>query len=194
VSYSQNEEEKYILQAVARIQPGHFLDIGAWNAKDLSNTRALFEKGWSGVLVEPSPEPFLGILKEYGKEDRIELLLAGVGRNSAITRFHATADALTTSNVEQFEKWKGTGGFYGSFHAPIVTVKDIFDRFGRADFVSIDAEGSSVDLLHDVLASDMDPLCICVEYDNRNQEAIDAATAKGYTVLYTSAENLVLGR
>lgn len=174
--------------------PGRFLDIGAWNAKDLSNSRALFELGWSGVMIEPSPEPFLGLLREYGKEDRIQLVLGAVDRNSAITRFHATADALTTSDPANFERWKEAGGFYGSFYLAPVTIDSIIARFGEFDFVSIDAEGTSVDLFHDVLASGMHPFCICVEYDSRANECLEAAAGKGYRMVYSSGENMVFAR
>jgi FkbM family methyltransferase len=194
LSYSQNDEEKHILEAVEGITHGRFLDIGAWNAKDLSNTRALFELGWSGVMIEPSPEPFLGLLREYGKEDRIQLLCGAVGTSSVITRFWVTADALTTSDEKNFEKWKGVGGFYGSLYTPTVTMAEIIDRFGHFDFVSIDSEGSSADLLHALLATDELPTAICVEYDARSQECVDVAAARGYRTLYTSPENLVLAK
>lgn len=194
MSYSQNDEEKHILEAVKGITHGRFLDIGAWHAKELSNTRALFELGWSGVMVEPSPEPFLGLLREYGKEERIQLVCGAAGTVNTITRFWVTADALTTSDENNFEKWKGVGGFYGSLYTPTVTMAEIVDRFGDFDFVSIDSEGSSADLLHALLAAESRPICICVEYDRRAEECCQLASDKGYRALYTSAENLVFAR
>lgn len=196
MSYSQNEEEKHILHALAGVQAEHgrFLDIGAWHATALSNTRALFERGWSGVMVEPSPEPFLGLLREYGQEDRIQLLCGAVGPARSITRFHASADALTTSCEANFEKWKATGGFYGSFYSPVITLADLFGQFGEFDFVSIDAEGTSVDLFHEMLATEMRPACICVEHDSRSEECMAAAVVKGYQPIFSSPENLVFAR
>jgi FkbM family methyltransferase len=196
VSYSQGDEEKYILQAVANIsrEHGRFLDIGAWHAVHLSNTRALFEQGWSGVLIDPSPEPFMGLLREYGMEDRVQLVCAAVGLSRSIERFHATADALTTSNRINYERWKSLGGFYGSFYTPMITIPEILTQFGDFDFVNIDAEGASVDLFHALLATEMRPAAICVEYDFGAQQCMDAADKKGYRMLYSSSENLVFGR
>jgi hypothetical protein len=94
VSYSQRDEERYILEVVGDA-PGRFLDIGAWHPTALSNSRALYERGWGGVIIEPSPEPFLNLLKEYGNEDRVSLICAAVGFERTLTRFWATADALT---------------------------------------------------------------------------------------------------
>ena len=43
--YSQNEEEKYILEAIGE-QVGIFLDIGAYDGETRSNTLALVEREW----------------------------------------------------------------------------------------------------------------------------------------------------
>ena len=196
MSYSQGEEEKYVLQAVAALTcEGRFLDIGAWHAKSLSNTRALFERGWSGVMIEPSPEPFLGLLREYGLNHQIQLVCGAVGVDHSITRFYATSDALTTSSEGNYERWKGIGNFYGSFYVPVITIGDVIERFGDDfDFVNIDAEGNSVDLFHALLATDMRPKCICVEYDSHADACVESAIAKGYRALYTSGENMVFAR
>jgi hypothetical protein len=61
--YSQFEEQDHILHAVQNITEGRFLDIGSWDAVTFSNTRALFELGWSGVMIEPSPGPFVELLR-----------------------------------------------------------------------------------------------------------------------------------
>jgi FkbM family methyltransferase len=198
VNYSQGEEQKHILEHVG--ETGRFLDIGAWHAKNLSNTRALYERGWSGVLVEPSPEPFLGLLKEYGEEERISLVCACVGGMETLAQFHASADAVTTSSQENFEKWREIGGFYGRFYSPRVDLDYLMERFGEFDFISIDAEGSSVEIFSDLLHLPrfIDggglPRVICVEHDNRNVETLELAEAHGYREVYFSGENQVFAR
>jgi FkbM family methyltransferase len=194
VSYSQTEEERHILSAVRGVDCGRFLDVGAFHPKNLSNTRALFESGWSGVMVEPSPGPMLSLMLEYGDEDRISLMAGAVGVQKAITRFDVTSDALTTSSKDNYERWKDQGGFYGSFFVPMVTFPEIIRQFGEFDFVSIDAEGTSVDLLHGLLATEMLPVCLCVEYDARGRECMDLAAKHGYHAIYTSSENIVFTR
>lgn len=66
--YSQFEEEKHILAAmIDRSGPGKFLDIGCWDPITFSNTRALVERGWSGVMIDPAPGPFLELLRQCTK-------------------------------------------------------------------------------------------------------------------------------
>lgn len=66
MSYSQYEEEQHILKALGG-RVGTFMDIGAYHPMTFSNTRALFERGWSGVMVEPSPGPFMNLLMACSK-------------------------------------------------------------------------------------------------------------------------------
>ena len=64
MSYSQYGEDLIILGAFAgRTEPGTLLDIGAWHPTIFSNTRALIELGWAGVIIEPSPGPFINLMR-----------------------------------------------------------------------------------------------------------------------------------
>src|ERR1700744_1319086 len=178
MNYSQGEEQKHIL-AVAGAQ-GRFLDVGAFHATQLSNTRALYERGWSGGMVEPSPEPFLGLLRAYGNDPRVRLICGALGTSRAIAKFHATADALTTSSEESYARWREAGGFYGSFYAPVIALEELLCQFGDFDFVSIDTEGTSVGLFEEWLSRGRRPRCIWVEHDGRADECRSRAAAAGY--------------
>lgn len=192
--YSQNDEQTAILAACPELS-GKFLDIGAWNAFDKSNTRALFERGWSGVLVEPSPEPFAGLLEEYRNSDRVSLVNALVGFDTNKVPMYVTADAVSTTHEPTYQKWKGYATYRPEpIHVQAVTLEHLFGQHGSFDFVSIDAEGMSVDLFHRLLALGHRPKCICLEYDDRMPEAMNAATRARYVATYSSAENIVLVR
>ncbi len=66
--YSQNDEERVILELVGDGK-GRFLDIGAFDGVMFSNTRALVERGWCGICVEPNPFTFLKLLKACEEHD-----------------------------------------------------------------------------------------------------------------------------
>ena len=73
VNYSQYDEQGAILAAFNYDADGHghgpdkadcrFLDIGGYHPTDKSNTRALVELGWGGVIIEPSPGPMINFLR-----------------------------------------------------------------------------------------------------------------------------------
>lgn len=192
--YSQFSEEKYILKGVGK-RVGRFLDIGAWEPKRLSNSRALYERGWSGVMVEPSPWPFELLLSEYGNDSKVSLVSAAVGLKKEMVEFFATDDAVSTWDIPWRERWIKEGVKYSRFFVQVITLEDIIKKFGKEfDFINIDAEKTSADLALRMLKLGMRPKCFCVEHDERKEEIEEKAQSLGYKTLYVNPENLIMAR
>lgn len=218
--YSQHNEQEFILARAPRT--GTFLDIGAWHPTKFSNTRALYERGWSGVLVEPSPGPFLtllraccncgltpndeygtrqiipcsncGTLKRYGDDANLKLVLASVGVDAALSTLHVSDDAYSTLDDQEAEKWKHEANYYGKIFVPQLTIDQLISQFGPFHFVNIDAEGLSVDLLYHLLKHPMQPACICAEHQQRVLEVSAWAEEGGYKIDHLNQVNIVLYR
>jgi FkbM family methyltransferase len=193
--YSQGNEETYILDAVKHIEGGRFLDIGAWSPTHFSNTRRLWEMGWGGVMIEPSPVPMHGLVQAYGNDPKITLVQAAVGVDHQLIKLYVTQDALSTTSEAAFVRWSGEGGYYGSLEVPQITVADIFLRFdGGFEFISIDTEGSSVEVLKAVFALGVRPTCICFEHDKRFVESFAMLESAGYRLVMENDNNRIIVR
>lgn len=201
-TYSQFEEQPAILvyvethlKRLGETWYGRFLDIGAWDPKTFSNTRALFEAGWGGVLIEPSPKPLIALVKEYGDTDRIQVVQGCVGLNHGeLVKLRVTDDSITAvAGSPTHQLWKEKGGYYGDMTALTIDWAHINLWWGGFQFVNIDAEGVSVDLFHAMLGSGQKPDCVCVEHDSRMAELCEAATRNGYKLLYSNGTNAVFG-
>jgi len=190
-SYSQQGEQEAILSVVGT--SGRFLDIGAFHPTCFSNTRALYEMGWSGVMVEPSPGPFAALFREYGSDERVTLVNAALGLERKLARFWVTDDAVSTTEAAQHEKWREAARFTGEMYVSVITLDDL-DLFGQFDFVSIDTEGTSVDVMCDLLERGYTPQCICVEFDDRREVAASIAAIHGYRIVLDNGTNLVLAK
>jgi FkbM family methyltransferase len=196
--YSQHGEQQYILKTLGVTTVGNpsgwptgrLLDIGAWNAKTFSNSRALIELGWSAVLFEPSPGPLRGLVEEYGNNPRVEVVGLAVGVFSSFIKIRCTDDALSAdaANIEHLEKWKGYG-FYGTMTTRTASVYEVRADWGDFDFVSIDTEGTSVDLFRRMVELGFKPRCVCIEHENRWSELKEAAEAGGYRLVHPPQEN-----
>jgi FkbM family methyltransferase len=189
--YSQRDEEIYILQACKDVARRRLLDIGAWDSKTFSNSRALIEQGWGGVLIEPSPGPLRNLIRAYVGDPEVIVLAAAVACEPGLVMLQITDDSVSTSDAGQFDVWKSRTDFLGPMFIQALTIQQILERFGSFDFVSIDTEGSSIDLLKVMLATEMFPRCICAEHNGRDGEAIMAAQSRGYKLVYRSEENVV---
>jgi FkbM family methyltransferase len=189
--YSQRDEEQHILEILDGVT-GRFLDIGAWNPEVFSNTRALFECGWSGVVVEPSPGP-VHILAQFYSGKPVEVIAGAVTVEGGPIRLMLTDDAVTAeAESGNAARWKESGGYYGIVTVQSIALRDFFARWG-GDFemVSIDTEGTSVDLFAEMITIGPRPRCVVVEHDNRFVELSGHAQRGGYRMVYENGENRV---
>jgi hypothetical protein len=213
--YTQGDEQEHILKALGAIDhadgslpiigKGRLLEIGAWDPKTFSNSRALIELGWSAVLFEPSPGPLKALVKEYGNNARVEVVglpvtefgfKNGVRPKGNYLQLRVTDDALSTDadNTEHLKKWEGYG-FYGNLTTWAVSIEQVFERWGAEggfDFVSIDTEGSSVDLFRAMIRLGNRPRCVSVEHNDRWEHLRDLADYGRYELVFRSGENVVL--
>jgi hypothetical protein len=66
---SQNGEDGVLAEILRRvgITDGWFCEFGAWDGKHLSNTFALLERGWRGVMIEGDRQRYLDLDATAGK-------------------------------------------------------------------------------------------------------------------------------
>lgn len=193
-SYSQYGED-LIIQQIFGEHVGALLDIGAWDPETFSNSRALIEKGWQAVLVEPSPHPLAKLAKFYDGANGVCVVQAAVGlEETALYPFFLTDDAVSSSDPKTQATWMKDGTYYGMAWIAAITLKNIMDQFGSFDFVNIDAEGSSVPLAIQLLKTEMLPRCICVEHDSRMVELMEVAQGRGYSARSMNGTNVILER
>lgn len=199
IDYSQTGEQAAILGAIDQPvnedphAPRRFLDIGAWHATDKSNTRALFELGWHGIVVEPSPGPLKELVKEYGLSDRVAVIGAAITVNGGTVQLQVTDDAVSCRPGSAGAlTWAKTGGFYGRLWCPSISMADLFNQYGgNFEVVSIDTEGTSVDLFIEMLRIGVRPRVVVLEHDNRIVEVAGYAQKCNYSQVLLNGNNIV---
>ena len=203
MSYSQHGEDE-ILKALMPT-PGNLIDIGAYAPFEMSNTRLLIEAGWDATLIELSPEPLKGLVREYGGSERVRVIAAAITTcEQHVREFRITDDAISCDNDEQMVKFREmrpgySGGFYGKLWVPTLTVKQLIDQFygdKPIHFVNIDTEGTSCDLALEFMQMDGDwkPKVMCVEYDDKLAYLLSMAQRYGYRAEHFNGVNVILER
>lgn len=199
--YSQNAEQDIILNYF-QSHKGTFLDLGANDGITFSNTRALAETGWLGVLVDASPKAFKKLEENYKNKIDFHLYNIAIGRQNGIAKFHESGaligqdDVALVSTFHQHEMDRFKSAVqYEEIEVKCLTwsaflagcpIKDF-------DFISMDIEGNEMDVLPymDLTNTKM----ICIEF-NGNEE-LKREYEKylfGFQLIYTSGENLIYAR
>ena len=168
VSYSQCAEDLSLLIALENIKNGTYIDIGAHHPSRYSNTRLLYDQGWSGVNIDANPD----LIKEFQiKRKRDVNLFRAVGSlpeyKIAIFTESAVSTVVENWEIEQLanhrilDRYQVVKG---------ITLREVFDKYflsKECDLLSIDIEGADFEALKSIefqtLAKNRYPNWILVE-------------------------------
>jgi FkbM family methyltransferase len=197
MKYSQNNEQAVIAcqLAVCGMATGKLLDIGAYDPAVFSNSRALLDLGWSGVLVEPSPQPFIKLLEHYRSNPKVSLVNAAVTVESGICPFFdSSGDAISTLSPAHTARWSNVA--YSHFFVHTIALCDLLSFFGcDFNFINIDVEGGNCDLFDKLPLERLPSLrLICIEHDGHEREICERAALFHFRPVYCNGENLILRR
>lgn len=201
MAYSQNNEEEVILKYFEG-KTGAFLDIGANDGITFSNTRALAERGWKGVLVEPSPKAFDKLWYLYEKHKGIYCYDYAIGNKNGKAFLQESGPLCSANDIglvstfhnSEMDRFKRTVK-YEPVEVKIYKWKTFLNRLTikEFDFISADCEGSELDILPDMDLSKTQ--MICLEWNSKPELKTEYEKyLEGFKLIYTSAENLIYGR
>lgn len=199
--YSQNQEEKIILDYFGGFK-GTFIDIGANDGVTLSNVRALAERNWSGVFVEPSPKAFERLQKNYEGLKGFYFYPYALSSHNGKAFLQESGNLIgkddvalvSTFHPSEMERFKSVVK-YTPVEVETFTWKTFLNRLQikTFDFVSIDVEGNEMEILPDMDLTKT--RCICIEFNGRQDLKIEYEKyLNGFKLIYTSAENLIYVR
>jgi FkbM family methyltransferase len=194
-SFSQSGED-LIMQFIfmwLRIEKPSYLDIGAHHPTYLSNTYLFYEKGSSGVCVEPDPFLFEAIQKTRKRDICLNMGVGGGGLDKA-DFYILNSRTLSTFSREEAERYASYEGknIEKVVEIPLISVNAIIAQHCPSvpNLVSLDVEGMDLQILQDFDFDKYTPEVFCIETltyteDNTERkltEIIDLMTAKNYFV------------
>ena len=196
--YSQNDEERIILEHIGELPPGRFLDIGAYDGKTFSNTLRLVELGWGGVCFEPSPTVFPHLQKLHEGRDNVVCVPKAVSDATGFTTFFDSGgDAISTTEMSHRRKWeRGYRCKFTNVTVPTVSIDDMLAEHGTDfGFLNLDVESANLHLFTLMPWERLDRLrLICVEHDGAEGRMVAHVAGLGFRRVGFTGENILLYR
>lgn len=202
MSYSQNNEEKFILDYFGA-SIGTLLDIGANDGRTLSNSLALIEKGWSGLLVEASPKAFKRLQVQHDVPDRgVQLLNIAVGSHNGDIVLNESGELLGTGDTslvsstreDEMERWESLKIPFEKVTVPVRTFAKMMEIsvLNRFDFVTLDIEGMEPEVVPQINFSSLGTRMAIIEWNGKNAELYDTLLLNhGLKLIDINAENRI---
>ena len=194
---SQTNEDEIISEYFGD-RKGRFLDIGAWNGVEFSNTEQLAKTGWGGVSVEPSGTSFRDLLKVYRDRDDVQVcncVIVPDGTFRLDLFYDNAGDAVSSCDPKHIEIWSAQGYPFYPFLTAFVPIKDLIAKIGLDfEFINIDVEGGNF-----ALAAAMLPMLtdknemLCIEAEN-NEAMLQMVASHRYQLHKQTRENFIFLR
>lgn len=167
---SQNGEDLLLWNYFGRKRNGFYVEVGAYDGVGFSNTYFFEALGWRGILVEPVPDFYQKCLAarpgskvinavagQRTTEDLVPFTVA-VGGNGVGTL------SYRGENPTQLDRIRSEGGSVRETSVPMVSLDDVLsDHDGPIDFVSIDVEGSELEVLKGFNLQKFQPRVLVIE-------------------------------
>lgn len=201
MDYSQNGEQDIILNHFKNFK-GSLLDIGANDGQTLSNSRALMELGWHGVLVEPSKRAFEKLRVAYSNNKKARLVSFGISDKSGIVKFFESGEhlkkgdvsLLSTCKESELARWEGSENEFTETEIECITYAQLLSLCDcEFDFITIDAEGLDFEILSQIDLSRVKMLIIETN-STEDHKYIDYCESFGMKLLHKNFENLIFSR
>ncbi len=150
ISYAQNFEDVILERALKHVEKGFYIDVGAWSPDIDSVTRAFYERGWSGINIEPNPE-FHDQLQERRPRDQ-NLRLAIGDQEGRLTMNFLGNPGLSTLDDVIADRHRQAGWSADRQEVQVTTLAVLWHQYvpeGQdVHFLKVDVEGLEEAVLH----------------------------------------------
>jgi len=201
--YSQNGEDNYFIEQFSNLENGVVVEIGAFKSEDISNSRALIEKGWRAYLIDASPFCITNLFEAYKTNDNVTIIQSIVDNDKkGLTSFYeypfSAVSSINVDNTKKYYAHLSEEEFKNNSKELFIQTIDlktliqfILDRESRIDFLSIDIEGNSANLSMSLDLNQVQPTCICIEHDSQERQ-IEEYFKNHYNLVNRNGENVIL--
>jgi FkbM family methyltransferase len=152
VSFSQEGEDQVLKRVFGNVEKGTYVDIGAHHPTLYSNTKFFYQRGWTGINVEPIPGSKTVFDAERPGDINLELL---VSENEGAVEFYlfdpSLMNTMSKEQAKENEKfaWCRFKETVMVASMPLAKLLDQYLPAGKKiDFMSIDVEGAEMAVLN----------------------------------------------
>jgi FkbM family methyltransferase len=186
--YSQHGEDKWILENLPLPAKGVFVEVGVGHSSHNSNSKVFEDLGWTGILVEPDPRT----QPEIRANRKSRLFPYAVGERDGTVVF-IQENEPTVSGILRTNGNKIT--------VELRKLDTILAEagIGLIDVLSIDTEGSELQVLNGLDFGKHQPSIVIVEWSTiglpeHPDAIIRFMLTKGYEVAWATCGNLLFHR
>jgi len=176
ISYAQNREDIILSAFFDKDEKGFYVDIGANDPMHESVTKYFYDRGWSGINVEPLPNYFKKLNEDRPRDINLQVAISDRAGEATIN-YYPNGDGLSTLSQKMKDEYANSND------AVVAKVEYINVRTQRLEkvlseyakdqqisFLKIDVEGLEYQVLISNNWTKFRPQVICIEANHIDQD------------------------
>jgi len=164
ISFAQNFEDVVLNRLFHDLPTGRYIDVGAEHPESGSVTNYFYNKGWSGINIEPMTSYWNKLVENRPRDINLNVLIGA--SEGEVPFFEIERTGLSTMktppDIDSLEK---LGFSRTETMKPMTTLKHIVEKYGfeSVEFLKIDVEGAEKEVLEGADFSTFRPKVIVIE-------------------------------
>ena len=193
-SKSQLRQDLFVLSEMSFKRNGFFVEFGATNGIDLSNTHLLEAKfGWNGILAEPAKLWHSELLANRKASIEIDCVWKSTGETllfNEVTGEKHKGELSTIDSFSDTDNHRNSRKFGNKYEVNTISLLDLLEKYNAPktiDYLSIDTEGSEYEILSvfDFDAFDIRVITCEHNYTPMREQLFELLTKNGYERKYS---------
>lgn len=192
--YSQYGQDKWLFENIFKYtKSGFFIEIGADDGIDKSNTKFFEDLGWNGICIEPSPERFkqlqvnrncicenFAISDVVGEIEFMDIKGWGKGLSGITSKYSDEHKKRLKLEI----KHPGNAG-HDLINVNSTTLETILNKHDvkRVNLCSIDTEGCEFDIIRTIDFKNTNIDVLLVENNHNDNDVREYLKMSGYVML-----------
>jgi FkbM family methyltransferase len=164
--YGQFYEDYVLAYVLADVPKGFYVDVGANDPNRSNVTKLFYDKGWTGINIEPNVAEYEKIVKFRPRDRNYN---CGIGDKAGVMTFYqgeGRNDQISTFDAKLAESLRRDKGFrLKEVQVPVITLTTLLSKEPTSEitFMSIDVEGFEAQVLRGLDLTRFKPVVFCVE-------------------------------
>jgi FkbM family methyltransferase len=147
ISYSTNREDVLLNRLFGARDNGSFVDVGAAHPVYDNDTKALYDRGWTGINIEPNVGFFRQLVAERPRDRNLNLAVSDTP--GSLTFHEVVGSGLSTCDADTVQHALDQGSQVIVHEVPAQTLRQILQdaNLPQIDLLKIDVEGFELKVL-----------------------------------------------
>ena len=186
------EGENIILERIfAKQLKGLYVDVGAHHPVRFSNTMNLYQKGWTGINIEPNQETIKAFKKMRPRDINLNIAISTIKKSCIYYKFEDPALNTTDIKIAKIRERQGYKCIE-KIIVPTQVLDQVLSKYCKKnsviDILKVDVEGNELDVLKSNNWKKFVPKVIICELINVDLEKLN----KNHVYKFLKSKNYLL--